>query len=143
MSAWANNAIIAKAKAMYGNFLKTEDYEKLIKMNTVADVASFLKKQPNYEGILKDIQENTIHRGHLESLIRKNTFDQVLRLSKLIFSKDEAFYKLNLIKQENEIILAVLRTFISDEKDEKSVLPYFFNDRKSMDIDKLFNTENY
>lgn len=143
MSAWANNAIIAKAKAMYGNFLKTEDYEKLIKLNSVSDIAGFLKRQPNYEAILKDIQENTIHRGHLESLIRKNTFDQVLRLSKLIFSKDEAFYKLNLLKQENEIILAVIRTFISDEKDEKSVLPYFFNEHTDVDMDKLIKAENF
>lgn len=143
MSAWANNAIIAKAKAMYGNFLKPDDYEKLIKLNSVADIASFLKKHPNYESILRDIQENTIHRGHLESLIRKNTFDQVMKLSKLVFSKDEAFYKLNLIKQENEIILAVIRTFISEETDEKNVLPYFFNEHTDIDMDKLIKSENY
>ncbi len=143
MSAWANNAIIAKAKAMYGNFLKPDDYEKLIKLNTVSDIASFLKRHPNYQAILRDIQENTVHRGHLESLIKKNTFDQVLRLSKLIFSKDEAFYRLNLVKQENEIILAVIRTFISEETDEKSVLPYFFNEHTELNMDKLIKADSY
>ncbi len=143
MSTWANNAIIAKAKAMYGNFLKPDDYEKLIKLNTVPDIAIFLKKHPNYEAILKDVQENTVHRGHLESLIKKNTFDQITRLSKLIYSKDEAFYKLNIVKQENEIILAVLRTFISEETDEKSVLPYFFKEHTDIDMDKLIKTENF
>ncbi len=143
MSTWANNAIITKAKSMYGSFLKPDDYEKLIKFNSVADIASFLKKHPNYQAILKDIQENTVHRGNLESLIRKNTFDQVLRLSKLIYSKDEAFYKLNLVKQENEIILAVLRTFISEETDEKSVLPYFFNEHTELDMDKLIKAESF
>ena len=143
MSDWANNAITAKAKAMYGNFLKPDDYEKLIKFNSVPDIASFLKKHANYAAILKDIQENTVHRGHLESLIKKNTFDQILRLSKLIFSKDKAFYQLNLVKQENEIILAVLRTFISEETDEKSVLPYFFNQHTDLDMDKLIKSESY
>lgn len=143
MGAWANNAIIAKAKAMYGNFLKPDDYEKLIKFNAVADIANYLKKHPNYEAILKDIQENTVHRGHLESLIKKNTFDQVLRLSKLIFSKDEAFYKLNLVKLENEIVLAVIRTFISEEKDDKAVLPYFFNVHTELDMDLLIKAEKF
>ena len=34
----------------------------------------------NYRDILKDVQENSIHRGNLESLIKKNAFDQVIRL---------------------------------------------------------------
>ncbi len=143
MSTQANNAIVAKAKAMYGNFLKTEDYEELLKQKTVSDIAVFLKNQPNYADILTDIKEKTIHRGHLESLIRKNTFNQVMRLTRLIFSKDQDFYELRIVNQENQIILAVLRTFISDEADEKSVLPYFFNEHTDIDMDVLIKAETY
>ena len=46
MSKMANNAIISKAKTMYGTFLKDHDYDKLIKMSSVPDVVSFLKKHP-------------------------------------------------------------------------------------------------
>lgn len=143
MSALANNAIITKAKAMFGNFLKADDYEELVKLRTVADVASFLKKQPNYADILVDIKEKTIHRGHLESLIRKNTFNHVMKLTRLISSKDEDFYALRIVNQENEIILAVLRTFISEEADEKSVLPYFFNEHTDLDMEKLIKAESF
>lgn len=71
MSSWANNAIVTKAKSMYGQFLKPADYDKLIKYHNLPDLVSFLKKHPHYQDILRDVSESTIHRGNLEALIKK------------------------------------------------------------------------
>ncbi len=144
MSNQANNAIITKAKSIYGNFLKADDYERLSKMHSVADVVSYLKKQKNYQMILRDVQEMTIHRGHLEALIRKNAFDHIFRLMKLVYSKDEEFYKLNIVHQENEILLSVMRTIISDDQeDAKGKVPYFFDVHTDLDLSKLLKATTY
>ena len=52
-------------------FLKDEDYERLTKMRSLPDLVGYLKKQKNYEQVLKDVQEASVHRGQLEALIRK------------------------------------------------------------------------
>lgn len=144
MCAWANNAIIAKAKSMYGNFLKASDYEKLVKYNNVQDVVAYLKKHPHYEDILKDVSEHSIHRGNLEVLVRKNAFKQMIRLIKAVYSKDAEYYELNIIKQESEIILSVLRAFISDDTEEqRGRIPYFFDVHTKLDIEKIIRAVNF
>lgn len=144
MSSLANNSIISKSKAIYGNFLKLEDYERIIKIRSIPDLVSYLKKQKHYSLILKDVQENSIHRGQLEALIRKNSFDNIFRLVKLVFTKDKEFYKLNIVSQENEIILSSLRTIISSEFDEiKGKIPFFFDTHTNINMEKLFKVTNY
>ena len=144
MSPLANNAIIAKSKAIYGSFLKEEDYERLVKFRSIPDLVGYLKKHKNYQLILKDVQENSVHRGQLEALIRKNSFDHIYRLIKMVYSKDESFYNLNIVTQENELILSVLRTIISKEFDEmKGKIPYFFDVHTPIEIDKLLKVTTF
>ncbi len=141
----ANNAIIAKSKAMYGQFLHAEDYERMIKFNSVSDIVSYLKKHPFYESILKDINEKAVHRGQLEMLIRKNNFDRILKLIHSVYSKDKSYYQLSVIKQESDLILTVLRTIISDDDLEsiKGKVPYFFDVHTEIDLEKLMASETF
>ncbi|MCD4826858.1 MAG: V-type ATPase subunit [Acholeplasmataceae bacterium] len=144
MSSWSNNALISKAKSMYGEFLKPSDYEKLIKYHSVPDLVGFLKKHPHYQDILKDVSETSIHRGNLEALIKKNAFDNVIKLMKSVYSKDVKYYELNIVKQENEIILSAIRTFISDEvEDNKGKIPYFFDTHSEIDIKKIIKADSF
>lgn len=141
----ANNAIISKSKAMYGDFLKSEDYERMIKFTTISDIVSYLKKHPFYESILKDINEKAVHRGQLELLIRKNNFDRILKLIHSVYSKDKSYYQLSVIKQESDLILSVLRTIISDDDLEtiKGKVPYFFDVHTDIDLTKLMASETF
>ena len=141
---FANNAIITKSKSIYGNFLKEDDYERIVKFRSLPDLVGFLKKHPNYQNILKDVSENAVHRGQLEALIKRNSFNQIERLTKQVFSKDEAFYKINIVSQENELILSVLRTIISQEFEEmKGKIPYFFETHTSISVEKLLKTTSF
>ncbi len=144
MSSWANNTILTKAKSIYGNFIKPEEYEKMAKFNSVSDLVRYLKKHGNYREILKDVQENSIHRGNLEALIKKNSFDQVIRLIKQVHTKDVEFYELDIVHQENEVILSTLRTIISDEIEEnKGKVPYFFDIHTSINMSLVFKATNF
>lgn len=141
---FANNAIITKAKSIYGNFLIEEDYERIVKFRSIPDLVGFLKKHPNYQETLKDVSENAIHRGQLEALIKRNSFDQIQRLTNQVFSKDEPFYRLSIVNQENDLILAVLRTIISQEFDDmKGKIPYFFETHTKISVEQLIKTTNF
>ncbi|MDY0210181.1 MAG: V-type ATPase subunit [Acholeplasma sp.] len=141
---FANNAIITKAKSIYGNFLKEEDYERIVKFRSIPDLVGFLKKHPNYQEALRDVSENSIHRGQLEALIKRNSFNQIERLTNQVFSKDEPFYRLSIVSQENELILSVLRTIISQEFEEmKGKIPYFFETHTKISVERLLKTTNF
>jgi len=144
MSSQAGNAIVTKAKAIYGNRLKPEDYKELIKKKSVSEVAGFLKNQNNYKETLSDIQEVTVHRGQLEEWIKKNNFKNIIKLIKFMQTKDKDFYELNIVMREIDLILATIRSIISGSITLAiAEFPIFFRRHANFDIDKLSRVESF
>ncbi|MCF7932734.1 MAG: V-type ATPase subunit [Acholeplasmataceae bacterium] len=144
MSSFSANAISAKAKAMYGKFLKEDHYDRMIKFTTLPELVGFLKKHPNYQDVLRDVNEASVHRGQLEALIKKNAFDNILRLIKIAPPEEADFYRLNIVVQENEVVLALIRTMISQETDDiKGKIPYFFDVHTPVDMKELLKAETF
>lgn len=144
MSMWSGNAIISKAKSIYGKCLKEKDYLELVKMKSISDVVSYLKNQACYTDILTDINESSVHRGQLEEMIKKNAFNHTLKLVKFVHLKDSSFYKLNIIQRENDLILATIRSMISDSYEEAfAELPMFLKQHASFDIMNLSRSKNF
>ena len=81
-SAPSANVILAKARAMYGNSLKSQNYLELLNCHSVSEVASYLKNRTSYAVMLTEINETTIHRGHLEMLLRRKLFNDYSSLSR-------------------------------------------------------------
>ncbi len=138
MSKNAGNAIITKAKAIYGNRLVAENYEELLKLKSVSDIVSYLKRNNKFTNTLSDVDEYSIHRGQLENLIRKSYFDNLTRLVKFVSTPDRKFYELDMIRREIEIILSSIRSIISGDI-ESSIrdLPLFFKKHASIDIEEI------
>ena len=53
MSSWANNTILTKAKSIYGNFIKPDEYEKMAKFKSISELVGYLKKHDNYRDNFK------------------------------------------------------------------------------------------
>jgi V/A-type H+-transporting ATPase subunit C len=110
MSNYAGNAIIAKAKALYGKRLRPEDYEELLRFKTIPDIVNYLKRNDKYTNTLANIYEDSLHRGQLEDLIRKSFFDNLTRLVKFVSTGDRKFYELDMIRREIDIVLSSVRS---------------------------------
>lgn len=138
MSHYAGNAIIAKCKSLYGNRLKPDNYEDLLRLNTVPEIVTYLQKQDKYSNTLKDIYPENMHRGQLEDLIKKSYFGNLAKMVKFVSTKDKKFYELDMIRREIEIVLSSLRAVISGSI-ESSIrdLPLFFIQHASFDIGKI------
>ena len=50
--AFASNAILAKARSMYGGHLTSSDYEALLSLKSVSEVVNYLKNNTDYSSIL-------------------------------------------------------------------------------------------
>ncbi|MFA7126868.1 MAG: V-type ATPase subunit [Bacilli bacterium] len=132
------NAIVAKAKAMFGQRLKEKDYHDLIKMKSIGEVVAYLKTHPSYQSTFENVSEQTIHRHQLEHLIKENTYQDVLKLIKFAYLKDASFYELYILKMSSDLILETIRMIISPEDDSViSKVPLYFLTHAPFDIKKL------
>jgi len=140
----SGNAIIAKAKAIYGKRLKEKDYLELLKKRTVPEITSFLKRHDSYADILKDIHEHSVHRGQLEETIKKNSFNKTLKLVKFVHMKDASFYELNIVIREIDLILATIRSIISENyNDAVAEIPVFLKHHASINILKVTQSKSF
>ncbi len=144
MSSSADNAIITKAKAIYGHRLKSEDYEHMLEMDSVPEIAEYLKTRENYRPYLADVNEQTLHRGQLEEIIRKVLFGHTLKLVKFLKTKDARFYQLNMVRREIDIILSTLRAIISGDFDILLAnYPTYFTAHASFDTEELTQSKTF
>ena len=144
MGSLTGNAIISKAKSIYGNRLKANDYEYLLKVRTVPEIVTYLKNKVNYREYLLDVHEQSIHRGQLEELIKKAHFGHTLKLVKFVDTKDRKFFELNMIQREIDVVLSVLRKIISNETTQTySDYPTFFTKHSSFDVFTLTESDSF
>lgn len=138
MSGYAGNAIIAKAKSLYGQRLREEDYKELLRFETISDIVGYLKKNNKYSNTLSDTIEYSMHRGQLENLINKSYFNNLARIVKFVSTKDKKFYELDMVRREIEIVLSSIRSIVSENmEDSIRDLPLFFINHASFDLGEI------
>ncbi len=143
-------ALAAKAKAMYGQRLKKEDYEELLRKGSIAEIAAYLKTETGYSSTLQDIYENRIHRGQLEGLIRQNMFEKNEKLLKFSMLTKNKFYRMNIIKKEIEIILMALRSIMPDKMEVDEIhktmirdFPLSLSDHLSFELSEISKVNSF
>ena len=100
-SAMASNAILAKARAMYGKSLSETDYKQLMDCRNVPEVAAYLKSRTCYKSALTGLNESDVHRGQLEPMLRQDIYFDVFALSR--YAKDKSLVFTDFIISEMEI----------------------------------------
>lgn len=140
----SGNAITAKARAIYGKRLRTQNYNELVALSSVSDVASYLKNQTYYSKYLKGINELTIHRGQLEALIIRSKFEKYTSLTKFDTSSNCDFF--NYLISDIEITI-ILRTLIflnaSSTQDIISSIPIYIKDYACFDLLELSKISDF
>ena len=131
----SRGAVLAKAHAMHGNLLTAQDYDELLRKRSVNEIADYLKNSACYRDILGDINENSIHRGHLESLLRRDLYDKYTRLCHYEVSRTESFFSYFITDAETDQILRCIM-YINAEKSEDFItkLPGFLIEHASFDL---------
>ncbi len=142
-------ALASKAKAMYGNRLRKDDYEELLRKKTVGEIATYLKNETDYESSLKNVYENRIHRGQLENLINTHIFKKILKLLKFSQLTKDEFYMSNIIHEEVDVILSALRSLVPEKFEdlESNVyvqeIPFYLSDYISFSLEKMVGLKDY
>lgn len=141
---FSSNSIIAKARAIYGNSLKYEDYAQLCSKTSVAEATAFLKQTDRYRQVLGGINPQTVHRTQLEALIAKNILDVFERFHKFDFSRSRAFFTYIIMELEAEQILTAIEGVASGSTDDYiAELPVFLIRHAQTDLLSLGSAESF
>ena len=100
----ASNAILAKARAMYGRRLTARNYQELLNCRDLPDLISYLKTRTSYSEALQAANPATTHRAQLETLLRLNLFEQYASLCRYEMNIGHDFYRYFIIRSEVQAI---------------------------------------
>lgn len=99
----------AKIMAIMGRRVKPEQFRQMAGMQSVSQVAAYIKSHPAWKDILKNVNEADIHRGQLEPLLWQGLYDEFDRILKYFPEKDRELYEYQKIGIETSLILAFVR----------------------------------
>ena len=140
----SSNVILAKTRAMYGNCLKAQNFADLLACHSVGEIAAYLKQNTSYATVLQDINESTIHRGHLESLLRRKLFNDYASLSRYDFTVGAHVSDYLIQQGEIQQIERCLRLMSAGRADEIIFsIPLFFASRFRFDYRKMSRAKTY
>lgn len=103
------NALMAKARAMYGKLLKKDDYEELLKQKSVGDVVSYLKHNTHYHDVLADVNEDDIHRAQFERIMKRSLMNDYRKLFCFAHGNLRDYLRVIYLKHETESLKRLLR----------------------------------
>ncbi len=116
---------------------------RLTDVYDLQELATYLKNNTRYSGILASIDVNTIHRGLLEALITRNNFETYIELCKFQQLDKIPFYKYGIAREEIEQILScILHINAGNSEDFISTLPSYLISHTSFDMLQLAKSKN-
>lgn len=131
----ASNVLLAKARAMYGNSLKEQNFLDLLHCSSVSKIAAYLKNQTKYAAVLSEINEATIHRGHLELLLRRKLFEDFSSLSRYEDTVGQDMSRYLIERIEIEQIVHCLRLMSAGRAEEFFFsMPLYFSGQTHLDL---------
>jgi V/A-type H+-transporting ATPase subunit C len=134
----ASNAVLAKARALYGQRMTAADYQALAACRTMPELAEALKTKPLYADSLADISAATARRANLELDLRKSIFTRYASLCRFEMSAGQTAYQYFILCCDLDEIITWLRYLDSGRPgDYLFVLPDFLQKHTQLDLYRL------
>ncbi len=131
----SSNALIAKARAVYGGFLDSEDYNNLVHKQSVGAVAAYLKGTQRFGKVFSNVVENQVHRGQVEAILDKNVFEYYIKLCKFSAESKNGFSSFLIKRKEIEqIVNAIIFINIKSYDSFITSMPTYLTEYASFDL---------
>ncbi len=140
----SSNAILAKSRAMYGRRLTERNYTELLNCHSVNEVANYLKNRTAYADMFEGTTATDIHRGQLETMLKKRVFDQYASLCRYEMSIGQDFYQYFIVRSDIDQILSCARFLSTGHPgDYLFAMPAFFNQHTKLDLYELASVNSF
>lgn len=135
---------MAKIRAIHGKMLTETELIELAHKKSVGEAAEFLKTVYRFKDTLAAVDSSTIHRGYLEELLEKSTFELYRRLCSFQQLDNIPFYNYIVEKYEIEQILSMINNINSNvEGTFINTLPAFLMEASKLPYMEIAGCESY
>ena len=83
------SGLSTKIRAMQSRLVTDEQLEEIVQLPNVPQVTAYLKRTPEYQNVWSGLDENDLHRGQIEKLLKKSIFLNFSRLTTLQIRNSE------------------------------------------------------
>ncbi len=134
------SGITTKSKAMESKLIKDKDYRKLSEMTSVSEFVLYFKSHEAYQPFFAGLNENAVHRGQIEMVLKNSLYDSFAKLYRFANKKQREILDLVFFHYEILMLKSCLKKLFSPEiKLNLGVYREIFKAHSSL---KLFELEN-
>lgn len=131
------SGISTKIRAMQSKLITEDQIQEMLQFTSTSHAAAWLKRTPEYSKTWASLDENSLHRGQIEKLLKASIFDDFSKIYQFASSEQRKF--LDLYSRRYEIrVLKELMTNLFDHRDTDPVdlSPYreFFRRHSNLDL---------
>ena len=131
----SGNAVLAKARALYGSRLRADDYRRLMACRTMTELAAALKEYPLYSEALAEVNPQYARRVQLENLLRQSLYTRYDSLCRYDRSAGSKVYEYFTLCCEVDELTAAMRCLDAGRPGEYLFrLPEFLQQRCCIDL---------
>jgi len=133
------SGIATKIRAMKSRLLSDKEYQDIAELKNVSEIAGYLKNTPAYMTLLKDVNEQTMHRGQIEELISSATFKDYDSLFSFANQGQRKFLRIYAERFEIKVLKNCMTDLFSKGQIQESSVRYqgFFDKHTTLDLDKI------
>lgn len=128
----AQNALLAKAHALYAKALTDEDYNALLACRSNYELIGYLKANTAYSEGLEGTAGSAVSRAKLEYFLRQFHFHKMASLCRFEKLIGENLYKYLITKSEIETIIYCARHLDTDTITDLFSVPEFYKKEQSV-----------
>lgn len=144
MHNFKNTAAVTKIKALYGKKITKNQLKYLANCKSVSTIATYLKNKTCYSDILKEVDENQIHRGELEILIKKQNFNNYEKVSHYFNFDNESILKIIINEFEMLEVLKIISLIKINKSNEYiTYLPGYLISKCNINLLQLAKAKNF
>ena len=136
------SGIVTKIRAMEARLLKPEQFEEIASLHSVPEVCTYLKENSAYADILKELDEEHLHRGDIEKVLIRSLYRDYSKIYRFSTIEQRKFLKLYLKRYEIDLINYCFRIVINHytEPFDLSYKQSFFDRYSQISIEKLITS---
>ncbi len=136
------SGLSTKVRAMQSKLINEAQYQEIAQMHSVTSVVSYLKKQPGFQDLWANLDENSLHRGDIEKLLTHTIYQNFAKLYRFANPEQRTFMALYFKRYELSIMKECLRKVFDQGRAELdlSLFKDFFDRHSKLNIEKLANS---
>lgn len=135
MPNFALNSVYAKVKALYGKRLTEKNYNDLLKLNSIKEIAEYLRTKTAYSKIFEGLSSTEeLQRSRLETLLFNKMYDEMISVIRFQKAAGSSLYEYFIMKYDIEQIIKVLSSLETKSENYFFTFSVFYNEHSKLDL---------